>query len=131
MNQFGLLLKLILGGGIKKFRFEFIKPILYNIYIESENKLKNFNKYALRSRAERVVKSNPKIPDYFKLAVRPGSEDYKKLASVSTTESYTSKKDSMQYTGDQLVGIGTMHKSNAVPITKNSDMAKEIAKMRR
>lgn len=36
----------------------------------------------------------------------------------------------MQYTGDKIVGIGTMHKSNAVPIFSDKE-AKEISSMRR
>lgn len=34
------------------------------------------------------------------------------------------------YTGDKILGIGTMHKSNAVPIFSDSE-AKEISNMRR
>lgn len=34
------------------------------------------------------------------------------------------------YTGDYIIGIGTMHKSNAVPIT-NKKSAKDLANMRR
>lgn len=34
------------------------------------------------------------------------------------------------YTGDKILGIGTMHKSNAVPIFSSED-AVEISKMRR
>jgi hypothetical protein len=41
------------------------------------------------------------------------------------------KKD-VFYTGNELLGIGTMHKSNAVPIRKdNPEAAKELASMRR
>ena len=36
-----------------------------------------------------------------------------------------------QYTGDELAGIGTLHKSNMVPVRKDSNDAKEIARMRR
>jgi hypothetical protein len=36
----------------------------------------------------------------------------------------------MQYTGDNIVGIGTMHKSNAVPIFSDQE-AKDISSMRR
>jgi hypothetical protein len=36
-----------------------------------------------------------------------------------------------QYTGNELAGIGTLHKSNMVPIRKDSNDAKEIARMRR
>ena len=35
-----------------------------------------------------------------------------------------------KYTGDNIVGIGTMHKSNAVPIFSNQE-AKDISSMRR
>lgn len=40
-------------------------------------------------------------------------------------------KERNVYTGDLIVGIGTMHKSNAVPIMRGTNEAKEIAKMRR
>jgi hypothetical protein len=40
-------------------------------------------------------------------------------------------KERKIYTGDLIVGIGTMHKSNAVPIMRGTNEAKEIAKMRR
>jgi hypothetical protein len=36
----------------------------------------------------------------------------------------------MQYTGNKIVGIGTMHKSNAVPIFSDQE-AKDISSMRR
>ena len=39
-------------------------------------------------------------------------------------------KKPMQYTGDKIVGIGTMHKSNAVPIFSDQE-AKDISSMRR
>jgi len=40
------------------------------------------------------------------------------------------KKESKQYTGNKMVGIGTLHKSNAVPVFSDQE-AKEIATMRR
>jgi len=40
------------------------------------------------------------------------------------------RKETNQYTGDELLGIATMHKSNAVPVSKNTD-AKIFATMRR
>lgn len=37
-----------------------------------------------------------------------------------------------RYTGDELMGIGTMHKSNAVPVRKdNPEAARDLASMRR
>ena len=41
------------------------------------------------------------------------------------------KRNEMQYTGDEIMGIGTLHKSNMVPIRKDSNAAKEISTMRR
>jgi hypothetical protein len=40
------------------------------------------------------------------------------------------KKESPKYTGGNLLGIGTLHKSNAVPIFSKED-AEDQAKMRR
>jgi len=41
------------------------------------------------------------------------------------------KRKANQYTGNELAGIGTLHKSNSVPIRKDSNDAVEIARMRR
>ena len=41
------------------------------------------------------------------------------------------KKESQKYTGTLIKGIATMHKSNAVPVMKGTNQAKDIAKMRR
>jgi hypothetical protein len=41
------------------------------------------------------------------------------------------KKESNVYTGNEIAGIATMHKSNAVPVRKDSNEAIEIANMRR
>lgn len=42
----------------------------------------------------------------------------------------TTKRAQPQYTGTAMIGIGTLHKSNAVPVF-SSDDAKEISRMRR
>lgn len=44
---------------------------------------------------------------------------------------YAPKKESTKYTGDLIVGIATMHKSNAVPVMRGTQQAQEIAQMRR
>lgn len=62
-----------------------------------------------------------------------------KLPNYSTSDSIPTsdfvgngfKKVANQYTGNELAGIGTLHKSNMVPIRKDSNDAKEIARMRR
>lgn len=43
----------------------------------------------------------------------------------------TAKREPLKYTGDLIVGIATMHKSNAVPVMRGTKQAEDIAKMRR
>ncbi len=40
------------------------------------------------------------------------------------------KIENRQYTGDKIVGIGTLHKSNAVPVFSDQE-AKDLSSMRR
>ena len=55
----------------------------------------------------------------------------KKIPSLNTEDfSPALKKDKNQYTGTNIVGIGTLHKSNPVPIF-NPDHAVDLATMRR
>ena len=42
----------------------------------------------------------------------------------------TTGRKPMQYTGDNIIGVATMHKSNLVPVF-NTDSAKDISSMRR
>lgn len=55
-------------------------------------------------------------------------KDIKSLGSWITGP--VASKPSPVYTGTKVIGIGTMHKSNAVPIFSD-DEAKDISKMRR
>lgn len=52
------------------------------------------------------------------------------IPSVDTATGIAAKKESPQYTGDVMLGIGQLHKSNAVPVFKQED-AEDLAKMRR
>lgn len=63
-------------------------------------------------------------------AIRDGAEDYKNCQSLKTNESYCSKPPDKIYTGTEMIGIATMHKSNMVPVF-STDSAKDISKMRR
>lgn len=63
--------------------------------------------------------------------LRPGCEDYKSIPSRDSKVCLTAKSATLYYTGDELLGIATMHKSNAVPITRGSEMAIATARMRR
>lgn len=61
------------------------------------------------------------MPDYTTVCVAPTSD------KVGNGYAKTAKR----YTGDELAGIGTLHKSNMIPIRKDSNAAKELATMRR
>jgi hypothetical protein len=50
--------------------------------------------------------------------------------SLDTGTGTTAMKEVNMYTGDKMLGIATMHKSNLVPIF-SSDDAVEVSKMRR
>ena len=67
----------------------------------------------------------------YKPPVNPRIAEIKKFSSVDTGhKGAVTIKQPMQYTGNKIIGIGTMHKSNAVPIF-NDEAAKDISRMRR
>jgi hypothetical protein len=67
----------------------------------------------------------------YKPPVNPRVAEIKKFSSVDTGhKGAVTIKQPMQYTCDKIICIGTMHKSNAVPIF-NYEAAKDISKMRR
>lgn len=80
--------------------------------------------------ASSKVKTKPvvvELPTTPKLQVR--TTDRPRSLNSWTVGAVTSKQN-QQYTGTNIVGIGTLHKSNAVPIFSNQE-AEDIAKMRR
>lgn len=52
------------------------------------------------------------------------------IPSLDTGKAVATKKPVQQYTGDAMIGIGQLHKSNAIPVFKKED-AEDLAKMRR
>lgn len=67
----------------------------------------------------------------YSLSVPPGRTTTRNIPSVSDTHmGPVSSKPAQQYTGSKMLGIGTLHKSNAVPVFSD-DEAKEMARMRR
>ena len=61
---------------------------------------------------------------------KPYRRETPEYRSASDTTGVAARHDPMQYTGQLVKGIGTMHKSNAVPIIDEQHM-KDIARMRR
>ncbi len=62
--------------------------------------------------------------------VDPYRRETPKIASLPFTAGPCTKPEQKVYTGTKVKGIGTMHKSNAVPIFSDEE-AVEISKMRR
>ena len=69
----------------------------------------------------------PKISSYR----RDEGVHYPSADSVQQAPDACSAPERKEYTGDLLAGIATMHKSNAVPVMKGTDEARDIARMRR
>ena len=66
----------------------------------------------------------------YKLSAPPGRSTSNHIPSLNTGDGIASAKQIPQYTGTKIIGIGTMHKSNAVPIFSD-EQAKDISTMRR
>jgi hypothetical protein len=63
-------------------------------------------------------------------SLRSGSNQWKTIKSADSASFDTFKRERPVYTGDAMIGIATLHKSNAVPVFSEQD-AKDISKMRR
>ncbi|MFZ9616675.1 MAG: hypothetical protein ACO3AG_08400 [Fluviibacter sp.] len=61
---------------------------------------------------------------------KPFVRETPKIPSLPFTGDACVRPADKVYTGDAMIGIGTLHKSNAVPVF-SSDEAKEMARMRR
>jgi hypothetical protein len=79
---------------------------------------------------ERKRKRALEAPTMSPVVNKPYRRETPKIASLPFTGGPCVKAPDKVYTGTMIKGIGTMHKSNAVPIFSNED-AVEIAKMRR
>lgn len=78
---------------------------------------------------KKTVKSSNK-PDLLKLDLGTTRTVAKDIPSRVTPGGNCTKKESPQYTGTKMLGIGVMHKSNSVPIFSDTE-AKDISTMRR
>lgn len=86
----------------------------------------DFQLSAVYSRCERVISQDrPKIPTY---AYRGQNNVVK--SSTGPSIGVAALKEPLKYSGDLMIGIAQMHKSNAVPVFSQKD-AEDVAKMRR
>lgn len=108
------------------------------IYVDNSSKLtkkekEKRNMIASRQRqAKKEVKNTGTYkPSPQELAVRARARAvYEDTPSLEDSHGTAAKKESPQYTGTNMIGIGQMHKSNAVPIFSEQE-AEDVARMRR
>jgi hypothetical protein len=96
---------------------------------EWEQRLGNFKKMAPKFSRSPSPPPKPAGTLILKMAPPPGRET-PRIESRDTGWVTCVKPADKEYTGNKVKGIGTMHKSNAVPIFTD-DEAKDISKMRR
>lgn len=84
------------------------------------------------ARPAKAAKSTGSLKDSYKLTVpaERDSKQYPSLSSTGVTGGGCARVEPKVYTGDKLLGIATMHKSNMVPVFSTQD-AEDISKMRR
>ena len=75
---------------------------------------------------KRALKAEPLV---YKLSI-PAGRSTAHIPSRNTGDGIATTKQIPQYTGTKIIGIGTMHKSNAVPIFSDEE-AQDISRMRR
>ena len=86
---------------------------------------KLLKKYATKT----IVPKKQSLSDVYSLG-KPACRETPKIPSLPFTGAPCVKKPNPVYTGTKVKGIGTMHKSNAVPIFSDEE-AVAIATMRR
>lgn len=106
------------------------------IYVKSSSKKKskpNAKQRELKAEWEAMMKKYPAKTISSNVTIKqqkPYQRETIKYPSLNSGYHDCSKKSSPVYTGTKVKGIGTMHKSNAVPIFSDEE-AKDIATMRR
>lgn len=98
------------------------------MFIQTNDKRMANSKFALAaldSMCERSLKAAPpKIPKY----TFRGQD--KQLPSHQTNTPFVASVTKQTYTGTAMLGVATLHKSNAVPVFSEQD-AQDISRMRR
>jgi hypothetical protein len=91
-----------------------------------EKLLQDHKVTAEEKKRKRALASKPYVPAMpgYRGATDP------RIPSLETTGAPCVKAPAKVYTGDKMIGIGTMHKSNMVPIF-SAEEATDISKMRR
>ena len=117
--------------GKRKGKFKWASADAKRRHQELENDWKDLkSKYQVQIEERKKQQGLSAKKFIYKLVPPPGRTTTDNIPSLDSGLGNTNKKNAPVYTGDKIVGIGTMHKSNAVPIFSDSQ-AKEISSMRR
>lgn len=82
---------------------------------------------------QRAIKKSLKQDTYQPLQYglsTPAGRETVRIQSLGTGIGNATLSEQKMYTGDKMIGIGQLHKSNAVPVFKQED-AEDLARMRR
>jgi hypothetical protein len=83
----------------------------------------------LESHKPKKIVTPKSVPFTYSLSTPPGRETVRH-PSLNTGLGNATKAEPKVYTGDKMLGIATMHKSNSVPVFRKED-AVAISSMRR
>lgn len=101
------------------------------IYVQNKYKpMRKSKKKVNASKRPSKVKIIPATISVNPVASGVVIRETKQYKSLETSVGSTTKSERPVYTGDAMLGIGTLHKSNAVPVFKKEDL-EDQAKMRR
>lgn len=88
-------------------------------------------KWAVPAKEKRMGKIRETLQSSgYRLTAPPGRATSNHIPSVDTGGNHNTAVPTKIYTGTKVLGIATMHKSNAVPVFSDEE-AVEISKMRR
>jgi hypothetical protein len=117
-------------GGKRKGKKKFRNAAEAQKARELENDWKELQKkWDVKQNEKRIKSAMNAAPLTYNLSTPPGRSNTNHIPSRVTEGGSTAPVHKV-YTGTKILGIGTMHKSNAVPIFSDEE-AQDIARMRR
>jgi len=87
-------------------------------------------KWAVEEEEKKRKRALSAEPLVYKLTTPIGRTTTNHIKSLGDSTGNATLKPGNVYTGDKMIGIGQLHKSNAVPVFRAED-AEDIARMRR
>lgn len=87
-------------------------------------------KWEVEAQDKKRVRALRAEPLVYKLSTPVGRTNTHHIPSLNTGGGTAARTESKMYTGTEMLGIGQLHKSNAVPVFRQEDV-NDIARMRR